>query len=248
MARFKSKEILLIGLKGEKGDGGIGTVDTELSTESENAVQNKAITKEFNNKVGFEDYATTDKAGVFKQGTGFYMSNGILQLNSTSASLKQADLTSRMSGSSTHVCLLQSAPIITKLALIQPNVNVSENRKAKWTEEEKALARETLGATKVYYHATEIYNAGGELVITVYYYSTSMTNKVKKVQDGDVYMDMSNIVGEPYAIYVWDEHNNIAKPLIVDDGHDGFEYEIDTQLSFNVTLESGNIHDTYVGV
>ena len=51
MARFKSKEILLVGLKGEKGKDGIGTVDTELSTESENPVQNKVVTEAVNNKV-----------------------------------------------------------------------------------------------------------------------------------------------------------------------------------------------------
>ena len=70
MARFKSKDILLVGLKGDSpyigkngnwwiGDkdtgvsasGGSGEVDSELSTESENPVQNKVVTEALDDKV-----------------------------------------------------------------------------------------------------------------------------------------------------------------------------------------------------
>ena len=85
MARFNSKDILLIGLKGDKGEKGdtpyigengnwwIGdedtgisasggsniTVDSELSTESENPVQNKVITENFENYVKKRTDSTT---------------------------------------------------------------------------------------------------------------------------------------------------------------------------------------------
>lgn len=141
----------------EVASGSNVTVDKELSLESENPVQNKVITEALNGKVGSTDYATANKAGVVKQGSGFYMgSDGTLQLNKTATNWSQDTLTTNMSGASNIAVMAFSIPKMVKISLVNPDLSKNEVTKANWTEEEKALARATIGATRLYKHTITI--------------------------------------------------------------------------------------------
>ena len=91
------------------------------------------------------DYATSTQAGVIKQGSGFYMSDGVLQLNSTLPTWTQDYLKQLMEGTSRVAVMAYAVPKLTKLALINPDSSPVEGVKANWTEEEKQQARITLG-------------------------------------------------------------------------------------------------------
>lgn len=190
--------------------GGSVEVDDELLLDSENPVQNKVITEEFNNKVGREDYATTSKGGVVKQGEGLYMgSDGKININITTPSSSQDTLKAQMGNSSRQSVAIYSMPKLVKLALSYPDINTlySGNLKANWTEEEKALARKTIGATKLYKHTVSYdYTENNETFTnTITFYSTS----------GNV--ESYSVVEERNWVYIENIDNIVSIPRYMSD-------------------------------
>ena len=121
-------------------DGLAARQGKQLKTEIDEINTNLA-----DNYVNNTDYATSSKAGVIKQGSGFYMSDGVLQLNSTLPTWTQDYLKQLMEGTSRVAVMAYAVPKLTKLALINPDSSPVEGVKANWTEEEKQQARITLG-------------------------------------------------------------------------------------------------------
>ena len=140
----------------------VGIVDDALSTESTNPVQNKVIAEALNNKVNKTTYPTDLQAGVVRASAAGYSETGV-SANQNTGLLYLSQVTDTQLKEQTNPNVAVSPAKLAraiKIGLINPDGGAFP---ANWTEEEKALARQTIGATKLYKHIISLTSSKSEV-------------------------------------------------------------------------------------
>ena len=224
-----------------------GIVDDALSTESTNPVQNKVIAEALNNKVNKTTYPTDLQAGVCRASVSNYSETGV-SANQNTGLLYLSLVTDKQLTEQTNSYVAVS-PIklarAVKQGLINPDIGAYP---ANWTEEEKALARQTIGATKLYKHIiygrlTDYNNTIFDFELIFYSYRKDIIGYdfIRPYNEGPnyIYLEPYDVVSIAYAKTSNANGDSITCPIELDiwqlEDASGylkkFAYRIDTQVN-----------------
>lgn len=242
----------------EVKSGSSVVVDSELSTESENPVQNKVITEALDNKLESEDltnyvkntdYATGSKGGVGKISNdyGFAITE------------KGYYTTARAAGSDINARTNNFKPIVpmnlnfaVMKALTEPTVGGTQFP-ANWTDEDKAKARTTIGATAIYKHTVSfnvLQNGEQHAGVYINYYSLNTNNTFDSSNNPYLLVDVDGVISTP-IITIGSRINPKFMKLRDNDIINKLQYSITLYEYFgveNLTVDETTISHSYVAV
>ena len=230
----------------EVAGGSSVTVDSELSTESENPVQNKVITEALNERVKYTDYATTSKAGIVKVNGAYgtqVLGGEILGI----ARASDVDINARTDNYKPIVPMNLNYAV--KKALTEPTVGGTQFPK-NWSDEDKAKARATIGATALYKHTItfSIAETGAIIYITYYSYNTDTTFSLSEYPY--MFIDEEDVLSPP-IVTISGLLNPKTMKLRENSNNNKLQYAMAINEMFsgeNVTVDGTSISHSWIAV